>query len=735
MIKLQQLTWKDLFSEDVPLHDYILTPSSENFLDVLEELKQSKVIAFDIETFGKESWMALYPWKGKIRSFQIGLPSGKVIIIDLGGWESQKDKSTKERIDELDDLTKETLQVLKEKLFAKDVNVLGANLLFDATFVRVHLGWVIRSCRDVMIMSQVLWGGVGAEKKGTTSICLLPHSFGAIAKRVGIDIKKGFGGSNWGWNLSNSQINYQAEDVYYLFPVYERLKSLIIQDGCIFSAYVECQAVTAFAEMQYQGFPVDTQLAQEFVEKKQLEVDNYLSLWEQAFPNTPYTSNPQVLEVLNKILPQEFQLNSVDKEVLNNLDTSRLDSIHKNAIEALKNLRKIEVSKKYVQGILEYAFDGGTGRTSIRTNFNQIGPSGSGRTTANSVVKGNTIGVQLQNPAKDIRHLFRHTNPDKVLFTYDASGSHMRIASQYAANYWRSEGHSEEEISEMLIVKLFRDDYDGHSVFGVDIANRLFGKNWTAEEFMKKRKERDVDGNPTPDAELVNFCREKGSKPGFYSCINGAGPNKNHSTLVANGFPCTAEDAKYITSRLEYHHPGLLGFIKSRPAVINSFNIVFPFVDRNGNSMSNQEYGYVKCLSGRRQYFKKRPLQVYDKDRGGFVEGEYKRDRNGEIIKECNFTNAVAAHWLLVEADIMKDVTWQLQDIFFDNPEWGAVIFNMVHDEINGECNREYKQIVGETIRGVFRDCFSKWVKVIPVLDEKFEEDPCCGFMESWKEK
>ena len=90
---------------------------------------------------------------------------------------------------------------------------------------------------------------------------------------------------------------------------------------------------------------------------------------------------------------------------------------------------------------------------------------------------------------------------------------------------------------------------------------------------------------------------------------------------------------------------------------------------------------------------------------------------------------------MLVEADIMKDVTWQLQDIFFDNPEWGAVIFNMVHDEINGECNREYKQIVGETIRGVFRDCFSKWVKVIPVLDEKFEEDPCCGFMESWKEK
>lgn len=735
MLVIQQLTWKDIVAFDVPLHSYIVFPdNTEKYKLILEELINCKTLGFDIETYGSQSWMALYPWKGKIRSFQIGLPSGHVIIIDLGGWNKQQGISTKERIAQLDDITKQTIEVLKDKLFSKDTTVLGANLIFDLTWVRVHLGWVVRTCRDLMLMSQVLWGGVGAEKKGTTSVCLLSHSFGAIAKRVGIDIKKGFGSSNWGWDLSNEQINYQAEDVRYLFPVFDKLKSLIIQDGCLYSAYVECQAVTAFAEMQYQGFPVDVTLAESFVNDSQTEINQLLGQWHLGFPNVPCTSNPQVLEALNNILPSP--ISSVDKQVLNNLDTSSLDPIYQDAIYALKKMRKLEVSKKYVQGIIEYAFDGGTGRKAIRTGFRQIGPSGSGRTTASSTVgKGQTVGVQLQNPSKAVRFLFRHSNPDKVLFTYDASGSHMRIAAQYAYDYWLATGHTEEEASEMLIIKLFRDDYDGHSVFGVDIANRLFGKDWTAEEFMRKRKEKDADGNPTSDAILANFCREKGSKPGFYSCINGAGPNKNHVTLTSNGFSCTAEDAKYITSRLEYHHPGLLGFIKSRPEVINSTDVVFPFVDRNGNDMSRQHYGYVKSLTGRRQFFKKYMKTKYDKARGGFIPNEYERNKQGEIIQEVSFTNSIAAHWLLVESDVMKDIVQRLQDLFYDNPEWGAVIFNMVHDEFNGECNREYKEVVGKAIQTIFKECFSKWVTAIPVLDDKFEADPCCGFMESWDEK
>jgi DNA polymerase I-like protein with 3'-5' exonuclease and polymerase domains len=731
----QQLTWKDIVSSDVPLHDYIYYPNeSAEYLAVLKELEVCKTMGFDIETYGLESWMALYPWKGKIRSFQIGLPSGKVIIIDLGGWDKQQSISTKERFDQLPSITQKTLNILETKLFSKDTTVLGANLIFDLTWLRVHLGWVVRSCRDIMLMSQVLWGGVGSEKKGTTSVCLLPHDFGSIAKRVGVDIKKGFGSSNWGWGLTNEQINYQAEDVKYLFPVFDKLKSLIIQEGCLYSAYVECQAVTAFAEMQYQGFPVDVELAESFVNDSQTEVNQLLEQWHLAFPNVPCTSNPQVLEALNSILPSS--IDSVDKQVLNSLDTSSLESIYSDAIYALKKIRKLEVSKKYAQGIIDYAFDGGTGRNAIRTSFRQIGPSGSGRTTASSTVgKGQTVGVQLQNPGKDVRFLFRHSNPNKVMFTYDASGSHMRIAAQYAYDYWLETGHTEQEASEMLIIKLFRDDYDGHSVFGVDIANRLFGKNWTAEEFMRKLKEKNPDGTPTADAVIAAFCRKKGSKPGFYSCINGAGWNKNYSTLTSNGFTCTVEDAKYITSRLEYHHPGLLGFIKSRPNVINSTDVVFPFVDRNGKDMSTQHYGYVKSLTGRRQYFKKYKKTKYDKNRGGFVEGEYERDRQGEIITEVSFTNSISGHWLLVESDVMKDIVQRLQDQFYENPEWGAVIFNMVHDEFNGECNHEYKEVVGKAIQTTFRECFSKWVTAIPVLDDKFEADPCCGFMESWDEK
>jgi DNA polymerase I-like protein with 3'-5' exonuclease and polymerase domains len=732
----QQLTWSDIISPDTPLLPNIYYPSNtEEYKEVLTVFKNSNVIAFDIETFGAESWEALYAWKGKIRSFQIGIKSDTqtyVIIVDLGGWKDQTNKTTKERVAELceDPIYKETIDTLEQKLFDINVQVIGANLVFDGTYVRVHLGWIIRQIRDVVVLSRVLWGGVGSRKIDTKAVCDLSHSFKAIASRVGINIEKGFGASNWGWTLSNAQVNYQAEDVIYLFPVYERLKSLIIQAGCVYSAYVECQFVTTVIEMQYQGFPVDLELAEEFVTNNKLQVDKLVALWEECFPNISYSSNPQVLDCLNSKLTHKIM--SVDKQVLNTLDTEGLSDKEIEAVEGLKKIRKLEVSIKYVQGILDYAFDGGTGRVAVRTQFHQNAPAGTGRTSVTASIDKHPIGVQLQNPAKDIRYLFRHTNPDKVLFTYDASGSHMRIAAQYAADYWSSLGN---DPSEMLIVKIFRDDFDGHSVFGVDIANRLFGKNWTEAQFMAKRKETDADGNPTADAVIAKFCREKGAKPGFYSCINGAGWNKNLSTFVANGFTCDVEDAKYITSRLEYHHPGLLGFIKSRPEVINSIDILFPFVDRNGNDMSSQKYSYVQALTGRRQYLRKYPKRKYDRDLKRFLDNEYEVNNKGEIIYEVNYTNSIAAHWLLVESDVMKEVAARLQNEFHEHPEWGAVIFNMVHDEFNGECNVEYKEVVGKLIQTIFRECFSKWVKIIPVLDEKFEEDPCCGFMASWDEK
>lgn len=695
----------DFFKPDVELDENIIIIGAKEhnhhlFEPFLKEFESCNIFATDCETFGQEEgWQALWWYKNQIRLLQIGLESGLVLIIDFGGWEEKQQWSEIKQ----NNLVTKTLEVLGRKLFDLSVAVLGVNLKFDLTTYREKFGFVSRQCRDLMIISQVLWAGVSVSKAGKgenrSERCKISHGLAGIAERLGFEVDKSEQVSAWGWPLSNSQINYAAKDVRILFPLFAELRTRILNFGLQYTAWVECNGVSAFVDMEYFGVPISEAKCREIILKLEKEYQESISVFKQSFPGVSPTSQPQVLSALKTVYPD---LEAVNKEILYKLDHP--------AAKALIKARAIKTDIDYVSDVLKHSFRG-----SIRSMYRQISASGNGRSSCSKDItirrKKHRVGTQLQNPSKKIRDIFE-APPGYVFFDFDGAQMHARIATQCSGS--------------KLLQKIFSEDYDGHSILAGRIAE-LAQKHWLTLEGdnltediktllsvkwnqdlifdIKAKKENVKDLPPLIKKVAIDF--RDVAKTTLYSLLNGATAGRLLLAMHNEGYKWfTIENAKDTLAYFYEVYPELKIYIDAaiKKASLESHDFS-NFKDFDGESLGSN-WGRTQTLTGRHLFLKKYP-------------NKFKPDK-----LEVSMTDCTAAQWTLVEKNLM--IHWAIEVLWEadKHPEWDFHMCNLPHDQGTFLGKEEYAAEIAPVVVNKFVEVCSKWIKIIPMVEASDIENP-----------
>jgi DNA polymerase I-like protein with 3'-5' exonuclease and polymerase domains len=687
-------------SQKIKLKEFIVLKGDPRWADCLKEFWECNIFSFDIETFGKLEWHPLFFRTGFVRLIQVGLPSGRVMVCNLGGWQDNRKEIFEENKDFFD--------ALRVKLPDYKTVTIGVNLKFDGVFMLAHYGIKIRQVRDLMLMSQVLWAGVAVlPSGGSGERSLFGHGLKHILKRLGLgEIDKTEQVSNWGWDLSNHQINYGATDAGpVIFSAYYKLRDLIKDAGLTYSAMSECSALPAFIDMEYYGFPVDLELLDDFIKQHSDRLDVVIQPFLDVFPDVNWNSDVQVLEALNDKYPKQ-KIPNTSAEALAKLDLPECNSLLK--------ARTIQTTLTYLKNLRQVSFE--TDYMAVRGVYTQIAPEGTSRSSCRSShhrKSGNTA-AQLQNPKATSADKKFLPNPREVfrcpegrkLIVIDCSAAHARIACVMT--------------KAKVLIGSYNDGLDNHSLLGTDIANIALDyynslkkskkhilpslqdifdvspkdQRWTFDEFIKGKKA------GVAEVLLIRAI----AKIILYGSLNAAGVGRLTNELRNKGFEWVIEDVVKPMRQFFYDlYPEMPLFIKKNFKDANAKHETFDgFVDLNGNPIRETygAYGYVTTMTGRRKYLVKEQKDVF-----------------GTMKEQVDYGKATASLWLMSEGDMMKDWMGQCIRLFDENPEWGARVCNVSHDELDFTVLEEYAEICAEKIYFLMKEIFEGWYKIIPFND------------------
>ena len=71
--------------------------------------------------------------------------------------------------------------------------------------------------------------------------------------------------------------------------------------------------------------------------------------------------------------------------------------------------------------------------------------------------------------------------------------------------------------------------------------------------------------------------------------------------------------------------------------------------------------------------------------------------------------------WLSTEAVIMKQSCGDIYRQIKENPQWGAKLINMVHDQVDLECLSEYAEEVAHMVGVTIKKNLEDYIQTIPV--------------------
>ena len=662
----------------VLLEDHVIVRSDEaRWKECIHELADARYFGFDIETYGfsDDNLGALDPWEGRIRLMSIALPSGKVMLLDLGGWNDCRDEALR--------LNREALEALRKALENRDQIVVGHNLAFDALFVMCAYGWKVNNVRDTELMSQVLWAGLGDDMGNR-----IPHSLKEVCWRLGLGkLDKSIQKSDFGWDISNAQRNYSACDALIAVKVWQRLGKLIKEEGLQHSTEVECRALPAFVHMMYHGLPVDVARLESLIREYKRKSTDIVSAFLELFPNVNPLSQRQVMHALNERF--EFSLTSIgDADLSGILEPSEA----KLAAKAILDFRRVRTQLAYLEGIL---LKTRLGR--VRTKFRQIGPTGMGRSTSKS--------PNLQNPANDsqtlrdlgldpVRSIFR-AKPGHKMIVVDLSQAHSRIAASVS--------------KDPKLGRAYRHNLDIHSITASGLAKQSgLGPEWTPSNIALWRKSK-THPNHLKAQELRQL-----SKPVFYGSLNLQGAKALQATARTAFEPVhlTEDEAKEGIATWRKIYAGLFRFQMAVIRKANTFRHRFPEFECRYPWLVGKMFGEVRGLTGRRMFLLRREY-------GG---------RTSVKGPDC-----VSMVWMSTEADAIKEGLARVYEEILNHPEWGAKICNFCHDEVDLECREEFSESVAEAALRIVTEAFQEVIPDTPAADPTTRPgDLIC---DSWVEK
>ena len=191
----------------------------------LRRIDTATSICFDCET------LQLQPEVGKLRLLQLGAKTrNAIVVIDLFNTDDNGFKA------------------LDNFFNGPERFWLAHNAIFDLGWLRAY-GWHPRGqIQDSMLASKLVHNGKSK----------LRHGLAHVSDRVlGIHLDKTEQASDWGGELTPSQIEYAAKDVEVLCELDNPIHQEIAAEG-LGSAYnLECRALPALTAMQNTGLPWD----------------------------------------------------------------------------------------------------------------------------------------------------------------------------------------------------------------------------------------------------------------------------------------------------------------------------------------------------------------------------------------------------------------------------------------------------------------------------------------------
>lgn len=688
--------WQDTNCNQEQLDSRILFINSFIYYDFINQFKLAKIVAIDIETYssieGKE-YLALDPLRLNIRLIQIAIKDA-VLIVDMDISHNQLKENAEKYI--------ELFNLLKEK--GKDSNTvfLGHNLKFDLLALR-QLGLIFNNVRDTMLISQILWSGIGVlsskskESKERSTRCLLGHSLKDLANRLGIKLDKTEQLSDWSQPILNTkQLNYAAKDVLVLFDIYDILKEKISEcHGVLKTVYTECKALSAFVEIEYNGFPIDIELANKTLILYEEEYQSNLIIWQNTFNDLSPTSTKKDLIPAIK-----------DKLTIDIVDTtdSSLGLIDNDSIKALLQMRSLNISIQYLKNVIKksnLSKQLGLGEK-IRPMFRQItsgwrtGCDGklsyskynpkTGKTSKAKVDSDLYMNLQQipNNPVKGLPNIRTVFTPSEnySLIIADLSQAHARIACEMS--------------KDKTLTKSYNEGLDNHLLMASKIL-KLEGYNLEFEEVnaIYKQAKSLNKSDWLPLMFQIKEARDV-AKTAFYAFLNQAGAKTMTATFSSQGVNISEEKCKELINLLREVYKDLYTFIKKAIYKANEFNITFDFIDRNGNPV-NQKYGKVVNLIGSYTYY-------------GKIKSLFKENAPDQVP----YTEAIAWQWLSSEAVLIKQALWQINEKL-SHLNYDAYLCGFCHDEINlvthNDCALDVANLVGTTIK----ESLSQYIKSIPV--------------------
>lgn len=679
-----------LLFNNAPLNSGIIyspTASDEVILTFIAAWSIATAVAVDIETYGEGETDGLDPWKGFIRTIQVGLRDGRCLIADLGGWEDDH-TACHARLESLGFFAQ-----LKTTIESKQQWTIGHNLSFDLHWLIKLYGYRPWKCADTMLLSQIYWAGIEQYR----------HSLKAVCERLGLEIDKTQQTSNWGWPLNNEQLNYAAYDTTVLFRVWKKLGVMCEEAGLSNTCHAEFGALPAFAEMSVYGFPADHAILENVLQQYQEAAEQLAKPFNETFPDLSVddcarvkskatadqtqslftkSETPEWLELKREYAEGQAKLVKAIREKLG-IKVEKTDKEALNphrshpVISSLLATRSIGAYLDYLNNCKLAYRDG-----AIRGGYRQCAPQGRGRSTSG---KSNGVpSVNLQNPPNPtkacpevaalnlpkVRSLFRPPAGYKLLVV-DYSAAHARIAAETTKD------------------DLFRASYisgiDVHAIVASKLS-ALVDKHWTKEQISTIRKQKDADG------ELATTLRNI-AKNVFYGWLNGAGAKKTAATVEIGGFRCTVDFATEIIELLQASFPGVKQYHDRVKRILRTEKVWF-----EGCKLP---YTWAVGLSGRRVF-----LPIWEAKEGGY--GGAKP------------TDAVMVAWMTVEADSIKTAMHQIRLASEQHPEWGLRLCNINHDELNAICKEEHAEAAGYAVWLAMQSSLAYFVRSIPVYEDPY---------------
>lgn len=341
----------------------------------------------DIETAGPDGRGSLDPETGRIRLVQIR-------------------DDNKGRIYDGDD------PAVADAIRALDAPV-AHNAVFEAAWIRKHLGIELTNLHDTMIMSRVLYKGTKADQGKQ-----LVHSLQAVVKReLKQEMSKEEQDSEWGAAvLSPEQLRYAAYDAHVMPELADRLIPRLAQAGLLDVYKLEVRVSHAVDAMQRNGFAVNVARLDPLVEEVTERAETLKAELEAEWGINP-GSGKQLREHFELAARDEWPRTPAGAPSTNQDALKALVDEEPSVAKWIEWKRVEKLRSTYGKSLQAAIVDG-----RIHAQFKPFGTD-TGRFSSS--------GPNLQNIPKDerLRSLFWSGGDDKALVKADYSGIELWLAA------------------------------------------------------------------------------------------------------------------------------------------------------------------------------------------------------------------------------------------------------------------------------------------------------------------